>query len=437
VNWTSSAQYRRLGSRLPADPAVRVPTRPQEATVTVAGLSGPWLPGQARLVSTTGVHPLVDEVSGTLLCERVAPGLRYGLHWTAPDLRGRPLGSAQIELHPAGDTRSLGGVPPAVIDLATVAVHGLRPSFEAALLLEQYLRQHYRLAAGEHLPTGHGWPQIVHFLDGGGGPGGSGSIGGTSEQFATAYVVLARSLGIPARLVVGFGQPSRPEPDGSYAVRNGDALAWPEVAVAGVGWVPLDPRGTTRGPGNAAAGSALAAATLQARQQLPPPEQIGPQRLPASRPPGPRPLGSAGQWPVVLGASALAGLLGWLLGIPLVKATRHRMRRRRSGRAGVLAAWLEARDRLRDHGVAVGRGMTVRDVGHAARPLRPSRPAVHALHRLAGLVDASLWSGEAVGPAAADDAWQSAGTVRRDLARRSVVARVSGALSTRSLRAPR
>src|SRR5262249_14529930 len=93
----------------------------------------------------------------------------------------------------------VGQVPWAVVDLARQAVGGSPPSFRAALMLEKWLRDNYRTADGEALPTGHGYAQLQYFLDT--------SKRGTSEQFATAYVVLARSVGIPARLVAGFRQP--------------------------------------------------------------------------------------------------------------------------------------------------------------------------------------------------------------------------------------
>jgi hypothetical protein len=429
VNWTSSAQYRQLGSRLSPDPAVRVPTRRHAAEITLAGLPGPWLPSQQRLESATGVRPLVDEVSGTLLYSRVDPGLSYQVSWSSPDLSDQQLAGAAVDSTAAGDTEGLGAVPASVIDLATTAVHGLRPSFQAALLLEQYLRQHYRVAVGENLPTGHGWPQILHFLD----P--QNTRGGTTEQFAAAYVVLARSLGIPARLVVGFRQPGQPEPDGSFVVRNGDVLAWPEVAVLGAGWVPLDPVGTSRGSGSANDPSGLAAGKSKARQNPAPAEPIRPQVPPPAASQRATRLPDA--WPTLLVAVLLACLLGWLAGVPLVKGVRRAVRRRRTGAAAVLAAWLEARDRLRDHGVAVGRDMTARDVAVAAVDVVPSRQTVHAIRRLGALVDTALWSGVPVSRRAANEAWREAGAVRQDLAGRSAVARLVGTVGLRSLRSLR
>nr|BFE50697.1 hypothetical protein GCM10017745_41240 [Saccharothrix mutabilis subsp. capreolus] len=137
--------------------------------------------------------------------------------------------------------------------MAERAVSGLRSSFRAALVLERYLRENYELVTSGPLPVGHGWPALERFL--------LHEKRGTSEQFAAAYVALARLRGIPARLVVGFSSPA----DGTV-VRNGDAVAWPEVAVEGVGWVALDPTGAVR----ATADSGVAQDTERAREELPP-----------------------------------------------------------------------------------------------------------------------------------------------------------------------
>jgi transglutaminase-like putative cysteine protease len=66
---------------------------------------------------------------------------------------------------------------------------------------------------------------------------------GTCEHFASALVLLLRSLGHPARLAVGYRVP----PDawipswGEYVVRSSHAHAWVEVALRGHGWVRWDP----------------------------------------------------------------------------------------------------------------------------------------------------------------------------------------------------
>jgi transglutaminase-like putative cysteine protease len=64
---------------------------------------------------------------------------------------------------------------------------------------------------------------------------------GWCEQIASSLVVLARSAGIPARLVTGFVPGSRDALTGRFVVRERDAHAWAEIYFPGVGWQGFDP----------------------------------------------------------------------------------------------------------------------------------------------------------------------------------------------------
>ena len=68
---------------------------------------------------------------------------------------------------------------------------------------------------------------------------------GTCSVFSSAFVVLARSVGIPARVVSGWVV-------GSYPVRQtvytDQAHQWAEVAFEGLGWVLFEPTGSADGP---------------------------------------------------------------------------------------------------------------------------------------------------------------------------------------------
>lgn len=64
---------------------------------------------------------------------------------------------------------------------------------------------------------------------------------GVCEQYASALVIMLRTLGIPARLVAGFGSGAYNQITGYYEVRASDAHAWVEVYFPGSGWVPFDP----------------------------------------------------------------------------------------------------------------------------------------------------------------------------------------------------
>lgn len=64
---------------------------------------------------------------------------------------------------------------------------------------------------------------------------------GFCEHYASAFTVLMRAAGLPARVVIGF-QGGEVNPFGEYLlVRQSNAHAWSEVWLAGEGWVRFDP----------------------------------------------------------------------------------------------------------------------------------------------------------------------------------------------------
>lgn len=84
---------------------------------------------------------------------------------------------------------------------------------------------------------------------------------GFCNYYASAEVIMLRSLGIPARLVVGYAQgdavaqqptpglpPEYREPSGpqTYQVREKDSHAWPEVYFPNIGWVEFEPTSSIR-----------------------------------------------------------------------------------------------------------------------------------------------------------------------------------------------
>lgn len=67
---------------------------------------------------------------------------------------------------------------------------------------------------------------------------------GYCEHYATAMVILLRTIGIPARLVTGFLATEWNEFGGYYTVRQQDAHAWVEVFFPRSGWITMDPTPT-------------------------------------------------------------------------------------------------------------------------------------------------------------------------------------------------
>jgi len=64
---------------------------------------------------------------------------------------------------------------------------------------------------------------------------------GFCEHYASAYVVLMRAAGVPARVVTGYQGGEQNPVDGYLTVRQSDAHAWAEIWIAGRGWRRIDP----------------------------------------------------------------------------------------------------------------------------------------------------------------------------------------------------
>ena len=64
---------------------------------------------------------------------------------------------------------------------------------------------------------------------------------GYCEHFSSAFVVLMRAAGVPARVVTGYAGGYRNPIGGYWLVLNSDAHAWAEVWLPGRGWVRVDP----------------------------------------------------------------------------------------------------------------------------------------------------------------------------------------------------
>ena len=83
---------------------------------------------------------------------------------------------------------------------------------------------------------------------------------GFCEHISSAFVVLMRAAGIPARIVTGYQGGEHNPVDGLWTVRQSDAHAWAEVWIDGEGWMRVDPT------------SAVAPARTEQLQRLPIPE---------------------------------------------------------------------------------------------------------------------------------------------------------------------
>jgi transglutaminase-like putative cysteine protease len=396
VTWRVGATYRTAGRALPAPPAIGdAAPRTIRQRIEVGDLTGRLLPAAATPRLVDGVRVAYDPATGTLIRpEGLLPGTRYTVDSATQPLEVNLLAGADVPSGPAvARLLTLGeGVPEPMERLAKQLGADSGAPYQRALAIEQFLSEHYRMVADA--PSGHAYPNLSFFLF---GPRNGGGQRGTSEQFAAAYAVLARLLGLPARVVVGFRAPP-----GGGTVRAADALAWPEVLFDGVGWVPFNPLPQP----NARPRPVEEDFRPEPEPSTPPPSDAPAATAPPSSPPASPPASTAGDHGVGLsraaaGAVAAGALVlvaaGYVAAVPLL---RRGQRRRRLGDPDparrVAGAWLEVTDALRLAGSPAGTHLAATEVvayagAVAAPPDGPVRPAAPALDELADLVNVSAF----------------------------------------------
>ena len=253
--------------------------------------------------------------------------------------------------------------------------------FERALLLESWFRDTGGFTYSVDVSTGHSALDLADWLV---DEDSNNYRTGYCEQFATAMAVIARSLGIPTRVVLGFTPGDvETQPDGSeiIVVRERNAHAWVELWMLGQGWVRFDP--TPRADGvNPSLTEASVDFDLTAF--VPAPEE--PDALDSSQPGATERPDPFGPEVDVTGGDATPDLrLGegfrvptfvwWILSglgvagiVPGIKAVRARRRLSRIRTGDVTAAWEDIVDRLTDLGVGIDPSLTPSELARQQDP---------------------------------------------------------------------
>jgi transglutaminase-like putative cysteine protease len=117
-------------------------------------------------------------------------------------------------------------------DLAVRVTAGATNPYDQAAAIEQYLRTNftYTLTPGAP-PVGADAEENFLFT----------SRAGYCQYFATAMADMLRSLGVPVRLVNGYGPGSYDGQQHRFVVKESDAHTWPEVYFPSYGWIPFEP----------------------------------------------------------------------------------------------------------------------------------------------------------------------------------------------------
>jgi transglutaminase-like putative cysteine protease len=408
--------------------------------VEIQQLGSFWLPAATTPVRVDAGRPvLANETFASLtINRRLRRGFSYTVVSQVPDVDAADLDGPvdyrdYPDLQPYTETGTLDREVRERADTVVEANNADTP-FEKALAIQDYLRsKEFRYSLS--VPSlSYGGNQLRRFL--------TEVREGYCEQFAIAMAMMARHVGVPSRVAVGFT--SGEIVDNTFLqVTTHDAHAWPELWFPGAGWVPFEPTpradGTVSVPpyttpaGRVPAGAEDDGATATTRGSTS-------TTNPAARPLEPAlpensdPLAGAGSdrgWlerPLV--RAGLAGVLLVLL-VPAVKWGRNLLARRRAGhrpRDAVAESYAELTSWARDAGI--GRRAAETPAAYARRVHDEFAGDADPLVELTGLFERAEYAAAEPGSDQAAQARQLARHARTSLAgrlgwRRRLVATVS------------
>jgi transglutaminase-like putative cysteine protease len=408
-----------LGGPQPDPPA---PAMLQE--FEIRELSVPWLPAAYRPTTAAAGPARWNGGEGTLFTVgETENGFRYEITSRIP--LASPVELDRIDPStsdlPALYTALPRSVPSRIHDLARDLSADEPTPFRRLLSIQEYLRG---FEYDERAPAGHGVDDILFFMEQ--------SKRGYCEQFAGTMAVLARSLGYPARVAVGF-LPGDPAGDGSFRVTSDHIHAWTEVYFGGYGWLAFEPTPTRENPvagylnpppagprpdanlgGVVGADaedprSSRGAAQRDAQDLSRRPELPG---LESARRPTERPSAIRSLLPWAIAIAAFALLL-----VPPAKlvARRRALRRRGSSRHAVVSAYEVVLWAAQDLGLGRRRGETPWE--YRTRLRSEVAFSDGHLERLTALAGRALYAEDGLGRVEGEDAGRAARTLLHDLRR--------------------
>jgi transglutaminase-like putative cysteine protease len=252
--WRSSYATDEADGELPSSVEADTDVTRVSQTITIQALGQVWLPAAFEPVAID-THPApsgrapptvgYESDSATLIVDQEADtsdGLSYTVDsdvptWSADQLRQAPdqpfsdVGRRHLDLPDDFN--------PDITALAEQLTAPERTLYDKALALQRHL---LGFAYTVDVQPGHSEDAMADFL--------FENQAGYCEQFAGTFVAMARSVGIPARVVVGFtkGIQDHNEPT-LWRVTGRQAHAWAEVYFDGFGWVIFDPTPGRAPPG--------------------------------------------------------------------------------------------------------------------------------------------------------------------------------------------
>jgi len=257
VPWKANDAY-------PLDAITQVHALTQKITI-VSSLSEqyPYVPGAADIESyNANATVMRSKSSGSVVSWLNKNGnLGAGAHYTitsylssadVPTLRGVPMPAnapapppPEYDGQPDPDVYSTSivnaytqlpsGLDPRILVKAKQIVSDAHATtmYDKVVALESYFRNNYSYSTNIQLPSGEEGASWFLFDNN--------SHKGFCNYFSTSMTVLARSLGIPTRVVAGYTNGEYDAKTHQRVVRGTDAHSWVQVYFAGYGWVNFEP----------------------------------------------------------------------------------------------------------------------------------------------------------------------------------------------------
>ncbi|MEL0626399.1 transglutaminaseTgpA domain-containing protein [Salinibacterium amurskyense] len=346
-----------------------VPRTESVMQIQIQRLRGKLLPVPYAATSITDVgRGWVWEPEGLTVASSFANSkdANYEVSYITPAPTIEQLEAAPTEL-PAGFEKYLAlpeSLPAVVAETAQQVAGAEATRFDQALALQKFFRNG-DFTYSEEAPVaedydGSGAEVLGEFLS---------AQSGYCVHFASAMAAMARSLDIPARVVVGFTpgqrQVNSETDEVRYAVTTDNLHSWPELYFPTVGWVRFEPTTSVGSTPRFAQSVNDDPSTPDVDESKPEPTATPTSSAtPGARPDVPRdeiPDNSTPGETQISPWWLLLLAIPFLLAIPaLVRAVRRGLRLRAVGRGNVALAWREICDSAADLGVAVSRNATPR-----------------------------------------------------------------------------
>ena len=223
--------------------------------VQILSLEGRLVPAAAEPVQAAGstggteISLSLDRDTSTLVAARdLAPGDLFTIVSSMTQPTPDELRAATTEPPDPILVEVAADLPTVVGELAVDVASGAATSYDSALTLQNWFRSEFEYRAGAI--DGHSADDLGEFLD---------VREGDAEQFSAAFTLMARTLGLPTRVAVGF-TPGVLDQEGWYSVTDAQSHSWPEVWFDDIGWIPFEP---TPGRGVPGAEPATGASPVQ------------------------------------------------------------------------------------------------------------------------------------------------------------------------------